>query len=75
MRIENAVNLHNQPGDPYRAGKVIMDIVSSGNLPKHLPLGSDAVEVINTELERRISEVKRLSEVSSQSDYRQEDLI
>lgn len=71
MRIENAVNLHNQPGDPYRAGKVIMDIVSSGNLP----LGSDAVEVISTELERRISEVKRLSEVSSQSDYRQEDLI
>lgn len=70
MRIENAINLHNQPGDPYRAGKVIVDMVNSGKLPERLPLGSDAVEVICAELERRLSEVKQLSEVSSQSDYK-----
>lgn len=69
MRIENAVNLHNQPGDPYRAGKVIVDMINSEKIPERLALGSDAVKVISTELERRLSEVKRLSEISSQSDY------
>lgn len=71
MRIENVTNLRNQPGDPLLAGKVIVDMVNSGDIPKHLPLGSDASRIIETELKERLSEVEKLKEVSGRSDFAQ----
>lgn len=41
MRLENMVNNHDQKGDPDKAGKLIVELVSSGNLPKRLSLGSE----------------------------------
>lgn len=35
----------------------IVELVSSGNLPKRLPLGSDAVRIIRDELKSRLAEV------------------
>ncbi|WP_204964920.1 aldo/keto reductase [Streptococcus anginosus] len=36
---------------------MIVELVSSGNLPKRLPLGSDAVRIIRDELKSRLAEV------------------
>ena len=52
-RKENVVNLANQPGDPEKAGKVIVAAVKGGNLPRRLLLGSDAVRVVRAEMESR----------------------
>lgn len=69
MRLENMVNNHDQPGNPDKAGKLIVRMVQSGNLPKRLPLGSDAVRIINTELERRTNELKEVEQYSIQTDF------
>lgn len=69
MRLENSVNLRDQPGDPARAGRIIAEIVDGGNVPERLPLGSDAVKVIRAELENRLREVDELEDVSIRSDF------
>lgn len=69
MRLENMVNHHDQPGDPEKAGKLIVKIVHEGSLPKRLPLGSDAVKIIHTELERRLDELEIVKGFSVQTDY------
>ena len=55
MRLENMVNNHDQKGDPDKDGKLIVELVSSGDLPKRLPLGSDAVRIIRDELKSRLA--------------------
>ena len=55
-RKENLINLENQPGDLDKAGKVLVQLVEKGNLPLRLVLGSDAVKLIETELENRLIE-------------------
>ena len=49
------VNHRNQPGNPEKAGELLVKIAQSGKLPKRLPLGSDAVRIIESELQRRIA--------------------
>jgi len=70
MRLENMINRHDQPGNPNAAGEVIVDLVASGELPRRLPLGSDAVKVIRGELEGRLKEVNNWEEYSNRTDYR-----
>lgn len=69
MRLENMVNNHDQKGDPDKAGKLIVELVSSGNLPKRLPLGSDAVRIIRDELKSRLAEVEKTESYSITTDY------
>ena len=69
MRIENVTNDKNQPGDPERAGEVIVDLVSKNQFPKRLALGSDAVKIISTELEERIKEVRDWASISRKTDF------
>ena len=69
MRLENMVNNHDQKGDPDKAGKLIVELVSSGKLPKRLPLGSDAVRIIRDELKRRLAEVEETESYSVTTDY------
>lgn len=69
-RKENVVNKGNQPGDPSKAGKVIVAQVSSGKaLPVRLLLGSDAVKVVRGEMESRIAEIDAWADVSAQTDF------
>ena len=69
-RKENVVNKGNQPGDPAKAGKVIVAQVHSGKaLPVRLLLGSDAVKVVRTEMEGRIAEIDAWAEISAQTDF------
>lgn len=72
MRLENMVNNHDQLGDPEKAGELIVRIVQTGKLPKRLPLGSDAVAIIQSELKRRLDELDAVKEFSVQTDYEKE---
>ena len=64
------VNKGTQPGDPAKAGKVIVAQVQSGSpLPVRLLLGSDAVKVVRAEMEGRITEIDAWAEVSAQTDF------
>lgn len=68
-RKENVVNHHNQPGDPDKAGKVIVETIEREDYPGRLLLGSDAVRVVSAELTARIQEIKDWTEVSVQTDF------
>lgn len=67
------VDAHDQPGDPKKAGKLIVETVNSGVMPKRLALGSDAVRIIETEYADRLSELKMWSEISRKTDYDAEE--
>ena len=69
MRLANMVNNHDQKGDPDKAGKLIVELISSGKFPKRLPLGSDAVRIIRDELESRLAEVDEWETYSIRTDY------
>lgn len=72
-RKENVVNLENQPGDPNKAGKVLVQLVEKGNLPLRLLLGSDAVKLVETELENRLVELRSNKSMSLLTDYTKEE--
>ena len=69
MRLENVVNHHDQQGNPDAAGEVIVDLIASGKLPCRLPLGSDAVRIIEGELKNRLNELTAWEECSNRTDY------
>lgn len=72
-RKENVVNLENQPGDPDKAGKILVQMVEKGNLPLRLLLGSDAVKLIETELENRLNELRSNKQISILTDFGKEE--
>lgn len=71
-RKENIVNKQNQPGDPEKAGEVLVEVVEGGKLPKRLLLGSDAVKVVRAEMEDRIKEIDAWEDISRKTDYVEE---
>ena len=68
-RKENIVNLKNQPGDPNKAGQVIVEVANQKEYPTRLLLGSDAVRIVKEALEQRIEEIENYQTISIQSDY------
>lgn len=68
-RPGNFVNHHDQPGDPNKAGKVIVDVVHNGDLPEILTLGKDAVTAVKAALETKKEELDKWAEVSASCDY------
>lgn len=40
-------NDHQEPGDPIKAGQVIVDVIGKDNSPKTLLLGSDTVKFVD----------------------------
>ena len=61
--------LANQPGDPDRAGDVIIDALESEQPPLRLLLGSDAVRIVRGALEARISELDAWAAASARTDF------
>ena len=51
-------NDHQKPGDPIKAGQVIVDVIGKGNPPKTLLLGSDAVKFVDDQLTQKLKETK-----------------
>lgn len=68
-RKENVVNNKNQPGDPDKAGQVIVETIEREDYPFRLLLGSDATRIVTQALEERIKEIDDWKDVSSQSDF------
>lgn len=68
-RKENMKNHRDQPGDPEKGGKVIVETVLSGRLPFRLLLGSDAARAAEEVLEGRLQELRKWRDVSSQADF------
>ena len=66
---QNAVNQGNQPGDPAKAGDVLIDALESENPPLRLLLGSDAVKIVRGALEARIDELNRWEQASARTDF------
>jgi NAD(P)-dependent dehydrogenase (short-subunit alcohol dehydrogenase family) len=58
----------NQPGDPVRAARAIVDAVESANPPLRLPLGTMALDHIRAKLERQLEELDAWAAVSASSD-------
>lgn len=68
---QNTVNLKNQPGDPKKAGDVILRVLESGHAPLRLLLGTDAVKAVSTALNSRLAEIEEWKTVSSETDFEQ----
>lgn len=68
-RKENIVNLKQQPGDPEKAGRVILEVIERDDYPTTLSLGSDAVKAVTTSLEARLDQIKKWSDISAKTDF------
>lgn len=68
-RKENIVNNKQQPGDPDKAGQVIVETIERDDYPGILTLGSDAVQAVSSTLESKLKELNNWASVSQQTDY------
>ncbi len=58
-----------QPGDPQRAAQVILQIAAMDAPPFRLPLGSDAVNVIEQADRAKLADLQRWRELSVSTDF------
>jgi NAD(P)-dependent dehydrogenase (short-subunit alcohol dehydrogenase family) len=70
-RVRNvaAVLNHNQPGDPARLAKVLIDFADAPNPPVRLPLGSDTVAAIEAKHATDAAILGKWREVSVSTDF------
>jgi NAD(P)-dependent dehydrogenase (short-subunit alcohol dehydrogenase family) len=59
----------NQPGDPKKLAKVVVDIVHNENPPLHLPIGKDAVGMYKANAEKTNKEIDQWIDVSTSTDH------
>lgn len=58
-----------QPGDPKKAGDLLVEAVQSDHTPDMLLLGSDAIKVVNHELQADIDGLKAWEDKSKETDF------
>lgn len=58
-----------QPGDPARAAQAIRTIAADKNPPLRVVLGSDAISVIDAELNRERAELDGMRQLSASTDF------
>lgn len=68
-RKENIINHHDQPGDPDKGGRMIVETIEKENYPRILVMGSDAVSFVKNIYERKLNELKAWEKISVQSDF------
>lgn len=68
-RKENIVNRHDQPGDPLKGGKLIVETIEREDYPRTLLLGSGAVSFVRDKLKKKLAEIEQWEAVSIQSDF------
>src|SRR5258708_19895291 len=61
-------NNGNQPGDPARAAKIIIDVVNSDAPPRRLILGADAVKSAQQAAATRAAETDKWAAISQPAD-------
>jgi len=73
MNRYRAEHSDNQPGDPARAAKVIIDVVDHDDPPRRLLLGAQAVTLALDAGEARQEETRKWAEFSRAADFPAED--
>lgn len=68
-RKENIVNRHDQPGDPLKGGRIIVETIERKDYPRTLLLGSGAVSFVQDKLKKKLAEIEQWETVSIQSDF------
>jgi len=68
-RKENDKTDGTQPGDPARAARVLIKVVEGNTAPFRILLGSDAVRIVNAELEAQRREIEDWKELSISTDF------
>jgi len=68
-RKENDKTDGTQPGDPARAARVLIKVVEGETAPFRILLGSDAVRIVNAELEAQRQEIEDWKELSISTDF------
>ena len=69
-RLELTANYSGkQPGDPVRAAESVIKIVEADNPPKHLVLGSIALDGVRNKLKETLAEVEAWADMSRNADY------
>jgi len=69
-RLETTANISGtQPGDPVRAAEAIIRAAEASDPPKHLVLGSIALDGIRGKLNETLAEIEAWAEVSKGADY------
>ena len=58
-----------QPGDPQRAGRAIVQLASLSQPPFRLPLGSDALTIIEQADRAKLAELEQWRELSASTDF------
>jgi hypothetical protein len=58
-----------QTGDPVRAAQAILEAMASEHPPLRLPLGTDAVGMLQGTLEVRIAEIRAWESLSGSTDF------
>ena len=69
MHLENLENHHDQPGNPDKAGEVLVKLINSGQCPQRFALGSDSAREIRREYENRLAELAKWEALSRESDF------
>ena len=67
--VRSATYSGKQPGDPVRAVEAIVKAVEADNPPKHLVLGSIALDGISNKLKETLAEVEAWADTSRSADY------
>jgi NAD(P)-dependent dehydrogenase (short-subunit alcohol dehydrogenase family) len=71
IRAARQARSGNQPGDPVKAARAILQIVEDEHPPAHFPLGPDALKLIREALAAREAELKQWEAISSSTDFDQ----
>ena len=69
IRAARAARSGNQPGDPAKAGRAILQLVESPDPPAHLLLGSDALQYVRKELTALETEIAAWEPVSASTNF------
>lgn len=58
-----------QPGDPDKAGRAIVEMIEREDAPLRFVLGTDGYEKVKTALDKRQAELEKWKEYSSKTDF------
>jgi NAD(P)-dependent dehydrogenase (short-subunit alcohol dehydrogenase family) len=69
IRAARAARSGNQPGDPAKAGRAMVELIESANPPAHLLLGPDALEYVGRELDNLKAEFAKWESVTRSTNF------
>ncbi len=69
IRVARAARSGNQPGDPAKAGRAIVELIQSPNPPAHLLLGPDAFEYVGKDIEALKAEFAQWESITRSTNF------